>query len=104
MWWATGVPDEETAHLRLIRRWLRGEVVNNHVGIRVRGGPFDGRIRIMPLDESGRPPARTRSRRSGQVWHVYTLVADANETSSWAYVYEGVEPVDAPAPECGTAP
>ena len=86
--------DEETAHSRLIRRWLAGEVVNNHVGIKLRGGPFDGRIRIMQLDEAGSPPLRTRGRRAVEVWHVYVLVAEPDEPSSWVYVYKGVEPAD----------
>jgi hypothetical protein len=87
---------DETAHMRWLRRVLGGEVVNNEVGIRLRGGPFDGRIRIMPLDGAGSPPLRVRGRRSVQVWHVYVLAAEPAEASSWIYLYEGDEPVEAP--------
>lgn len=80
---------------------LGGEVVNDEVGIRLRGGPFDGRIRIMPLDSPGRPPARTKGRRSLRVWHVYLLAAEPTEASSWIYVYAGDELVDDPTPDVG---
>ncbi len=86
--------NEDTAHLRLIRRWLAGEVVNNHVGISMSGGPFDGRIRIMQLDEAGSPPPRTRGRKAGEPWHVYVLAAAPDAPSSWVYVHQGVEPAD----------
>jgi hypothetical protein len=86
--------EEDTAHMRLIRRWLKGEIVNGAVGIKVTGGPFDGRIRIMWLDASGQPPALTRGRRGpSQVWHVYRFASEPDEYSSWIYVYEGTQPL-----------
>jgi hypothetical protein len=87
----------EDAHLRLIRRWLGGEIVDNHVGIRARGGPFDGKIRIMRLDATGSPPTRVRGRRGGGCWHVYVLVSDPDEASAWVYRYDGTEPLEVPA-------
>jgi hypothetical protein len=85
--------------MRWLRRVLGGEVVNNEVGIRLRGGPFDGRIRIMPVDAAGSPPLRIRGRRSVQVWHVYVLAAEPAEASSWIYLYDCDEAVEAPVPE-----
>lgn len=38
--------------MRLIRRLVSGEIVNGEVGIRVRGGPFDGKTHIVMLDRS----------------------------------------------------
>ena len=89
-WCAASVPENDNAHMRLIHRWLGGEIVNNHVGIKVRGGPFDGKIRIMALDTAGKPPLRTRGPRA-RAWHVYLLVSDPDETSSWIYQYERTE-------------
>jgi len=67
---------EGLPHMNVIERWLRGEVVNNTVGITTYGGPFHGRTRIVELDEQGRPPARQRARGSRKspptdAWHVY---------------------------------
>jgi hypothetical protein len=67
--------------MRLIDRWLRGEVAHGQVGIKIRGGPFDGRIRIVGLDRAGLPPARVRSWKTG-VWHMHVLAPDAHEMSS----------------------
>lgn len=77
--------------MRLIRRWLRGEVVHGQVGIKIRGGPFDGKIRIVGLDRAGLPPGRLRSWKAG-VWHVHVMMADAAELSSWIYRYDGTQP------------
>jgi hypothetical protein len=82
---------DETAHMRMIRRLLGGEVVDGEVGIKIRGGPFDGRTRIVRLDPDALPPARARSWRAG-VWHVYVLAPDAAEMSSWVYRYDGAQP------------
>lgn len=84
---------EETAHGRWLRRVLGGEVLNDEVGIWLRGGPFDGRIQIVALDATGRPPSRVRGRRSEDAWQVYALAADAAAASSWVYVYLGEEPI-----------
>lgn len=57
--------------MKLIHRWLAGEVVNNTVGIKLTGGPFNGRINIVQLDQDGLPPPGTPpcSRRPGtETW------------------------------------
>lgn len=36
-----------TAAMRNIRRWLKGEIFNSITGIRLVGGPRDGRIKIV---------------------------------------------------------
>lgn len=99
---ADGMSVEETAHMRLVHRWLRGEVVHGQVGIKIGGGPFDGRIRIVGLDRAGLPPARLRSRRTG-VWHVHVLAPDAHEMSSWIYRYDGTQPGRPPWQTCDSA-
>jgi hypothetical protein len=94
-WCDADMSANRTAHMRLIHRWLRGEVVQGAVGIRVRGGPFDGKIRIMRLDAEGVPPARTRAWKEG-AWQVYVLEPDAEENSSWIYRYDGAQPGEPP--------
>ncbi|MER5880385.1 hypothetical protein ABT119_31255 [Streptomyces sp. NPDC001910] len=88
-----------SGHLALIARWVRGEVVDNTVGIKVRGGPFNGRIRIVELNERHQPPQRQRARGSRghppiDVWHVYDLMPAPDSTAGWSYDYAGTEPFD----------
>ncbi|MEU4172752.1 hypothetical protein AB0F46_38430, partial [Streptomyces sp. NPDC026665] len=85
--------------LALIARWVRGEVVDNTVGIKVRGGPFNGRTRIVELNERHQPPQRQRARGSRKhppidVWHVYDLMPAPDTTAGWSYDYAGTEPFD----------
>ncbi|MGW0946512.1 hypothetical protein ACWD4O_28760 [Streptomyces sp. NPDC002623] len=89
--------DEGLAHMELIERWLHGEVVDNTVGIRMRGGPFHGRTRIVELDEQRRPPARQRAlgslkRPPADAWHVYVATPAPDAAAGWAYEYAGTEP------------
>jgi hypothetical protein len=84
--WSNAGMSTTDSHLELLRRWLRGEVVNGHVGIRVHGGPLDKRTKIVQLDGQGEPPERLRSRRGGGEWHLYLLTGEA---SAWAYLYSG---------------
>lgn len=49
--------------MRLIQRWLRGEIVDDAVGIRLRGGSFDGRIRIVDLARCVRQSSAAEPRR-----------------------------------------
>lgn len=88
---------EGSEHLDLIARWIRGEVVDGKVGIKVRGGPFRARTRIVVLDESGWPPTRQRARGSRRhpsvdAWHVYELTPAPDTTTEWSYGYAGIEP------------
>lgn len=46
---------------KTINRWLADEVVDNTVGIKVVVGPFDGRTKIVPLGQDGKPPALIRA-------------------------------------------
>ena len=92
--WTAGMSTDESAHMRWLRRVLRGDVVNNEVGIRLRGGPFDRRIRIVPVDAIGRPPSSVRGRRSERTWHVYALADEPAELSTWIYDYVGQELVE----------
>ena len=90
----------ETAALEWIRRCLRGEIVGRDVGIRLVGGPSDGRTKIVTLDENGHPPERLRTRRGGEdalTWHVYGLTADLSAPSGWIYRYAGRHPDDTPS-------
>ncbi|MEV3858132.1 hypothetical protein AB0J38_27865 [Streptomyces sp. NPDC050095] len=92
--------DEGDEHLQLIARWVHGEVVNNRVGIKVHGGPFHGRTRIVELDEHRQPPAQQRARGSRKhpptdAWHVYELKPATDATAGWSYNYVGTEPYDA---------
>ncbi|MGW2115163.1 hypothetical protein [Streptomyces zhihengii] len=74
--------------MKLIHRWLAGEVVNNTVGIKLTGGPFDGRAKFVQLDQDGLPPARLHARGGrGQTpgnpaaWHIYEAVP-ASDTAA----------------------
>ncbi|MFD6825165.1 hypothetical protein ACFWC5_33115 [Streptomyces sp. NPDC060085] len=87
-------------HLALIARWVRGEVVDNTVGIKMRRGPFNGRTRIVELNERHQPPQRQRARGSRKhppidAWHVYDLMPAPDTTAGWSYDYAGTEPFDA---------
>jgi hypothetical protein len=89
----------DSRHLGLIAQWVRGEVIDNTVGIKVRGGPFNGRTRIVELDERHQPPQRQRARGSRKhppinVWHVYNLMPAPDTTAGWSYDYAGTEPFD----------
>lgn len=53
--------DGNSGHLALIAQWVRGEVVNNTVDIKVREGPFHGRTHIAQMDERHQPPRRPRA-------------------------------------------
>ncbi|WP_329249302.1 hypothetical protein OG223_18010 [Streptomyces sp. NBC_01478] len=91
---------EHGDHLELIARWVGGKIVDGKVGIRVRGGPFHGRTRIVMLDESGQPPTRQRALGSRRhpltdVWHVYELTFAPDTPTRWSYDYAGTEPCNA---------
>ncbi|MFF3412314.1 hypothetical protein ACFYW8_40465 [Streptomyces sp. NPDC002742] len=93
--WLAG--DMSGEHMELIDRWLRGEVMDGKVGIKVQGGPFHGRTRIVVLDESGQPPPRQRGRGSGghaptDMWHVHEHTPSLGTTAGWSYDYAGTEP------------
>lgn len=86
----------------LIHRWLAGEVVNNTVGIKVTGGPFNGRTKIVQLDQDGLPPARLRARGGrGQApgnpaaWHTYEAVPAPDTAAGWTYGYAGADTANA---------
>jgi hypothetical protein len=93
---------EETEHMRMIRRWLAGETVNNTVGIKIVGGPFDGRTKIVTLSSDGTPPQRFRARpgrhslpatQAGPAdWHAYEAAASNNSPAGWIYTYAGPAP------------
>ncbi|MFJ7250717.1 hypothetical protein ACIQWA_39585 [Kitasatospora sp. NPDC098652] len=85
---------ENSEHLTTIGRWLAGEVVNNTVGIKVAGGPFDGRTKIVLLSQDGTPPARIRASGgpAGPARHAYEAVRSADTRAGWIYAYTGPEP------------
>jgi hypothetical protein len=76
-------------HLLWITRLVRGELINGQVGIPLRGGPFDGQVRIVQLDDEGNPPATTRGRRGSDLWHRYRLVVEGPSCRGWVYEYDG---------------
>ncbi|MGW8327478.1 hypothetical protein ACWGLE_06195 [Streptomyces sp. NPDC055897] len=84
--------------MNVVHRWLAGEVVNSTVGIKLTGGPFNGRTKIVQLGRDGLPPARLRSR-DGQgqgPWkpaarHTYTSVPAPHTPAGWTYEYTGVD-------------
>jgi hypothetical protein len=93
---------EGLPHMQLIERWLRGEVLHNTVGIRMRGGPFHGRFRIVELDDQRHPPARqrasgSRERPPADAWHVYLATPAPDAAAGWTYEYAGTEPLHRPA-------
>jgi hypothetical protein len=85
---------DESEHMKIIHRWLAGEVVNNHVGIKVVGGPFEGRTKIVRLDQSLRPPLRLRASGgpAGPTKHVYEAIPSTAATAGWHYSYVGPDP------------
>ncbi|MFD4134986.1 hypothetical protein [Streptomyces goshikiensis] len=90
--------DENSEHLALIRRWLSGETVNNTVGIKIVSGPFNGRTKIVELDQSGLPPAGFRGRpgRTPGTWnsagkHTYLAVRAPDTSAGWIYEYAGID-------------
>lgn len=90
--------------MKLIHRWLVVEVVNNTVGIKVTGGPFNGRTKIVQLDKDGLPPARLRARGGlGQTtgnpaaWHIYTASPAPDTAAGWVYGYAGADTTGASA-------
>ncbi|WP_138430314.1 MULTISPECIES: hypothetical protein [Streptomyces] len=52
---------EDSEHMKTVHRWLAGETVNNTVGIRIVGGPFSGRTKIVHLCQDGTPPSPLRA-------------------------------------------
>lgn len=93
---------EDSEHMKTIARWLAGEVVNNTVGIRIVGGPFDGRTKIVTLSSDGTPPQRFRARGgrhsmpAGQTspgsWHTYEAIPSTDASAGWTYAYAGSAP------------
>ncbi|MFI8917352.1 hypothetical protein ACIGW4_37915 [Streptomyces sp. NPDC053513] len=85
---------DDSEHMRIIDRWLAGEVVNNNVGIKVVGGPFDGRTKIVLLDGDGMPPAviRASGGPAGPSRHLYEAVRSAGVRAGWIYTYTGPAP------------
>ncbi|MFF7279720.1 hypothetical protein [Streptomyces griseorubiginosus] len=83
---------EESEHLQLIHRWLAGEVVNNHVGIKVVGGPSNGRTKIVQLGPDGTPPAqfRTSGGRAEPDHHLYEAVRSTDTPAGWVYSHIGI--------------
>ena len=92
--------------MQRIRRWLAGEVVNNTVGIKIVGGPFDGKTRIVSLDADRAPPSRFRARPIPRTladttyklgWHAYIAARSTSAPAGWIYTHTGTDP--GPAPE-----
>ncbi|MBC9719539.1 hypothetical protein H9Y04_44300 [Streptomyces sp. TRM66268-LWL] len=84
--------NENSGHLAFFRRWLAGETVNNAVGIKIVGGPFNGRTKIVQLDQAGLPPAGFRGRpgRAPGPWnpdikHTYLAVRAPDTSAGWIY-------------------
>ena len=73
---------EGAEHMKTVNRWLAGETVNNTVGIRVVGGPFEGRTKIVHLRQDGMPPSLLR--------------ASGGPAGPTRHVYEAVRSTDAP--------
>lgn len=91
---AVSMAAEESEHMQLIRRWLAGEVVNSIVGIKVVGGPFNGRTKIVQLGPDGAPPAqlRTSGGRAGPDHHIYAAVRSTAAPARWIYSHVGIDP------------
>jgi hypothetical protein len=87
-WSNAGMPSGDS-HRELIRRWLHGETINGHVGVRLHGGPSNGRTKVVQVGDRERPPDRLRVRRGGGSWHLYLLAADPAQESAWIYHYGG---------------
>ncbi|MFD6248217.1 hypothetical protein [Streptomyces roseolus] len=86
--------NDDSGHMKTIDRWLSGEVVNNAVGIKVVGGPFDGRTKIVFVGEDGTPPAviGTSGGPAGPTRHAYKTVRSTVVRAGWIYAYTGPEP------------
>ena len=81
--------DHDDAHLRLIGRWLRGEIVNGATGIRLFDGPRAGRIKIVELGADGLPPSGFRTGVvGGDTWLVYALSDQDGEGADHAWTYK----------------
>ncbi|MFI8325627.1 hypothetical protein [Streptomyces sp. NPDC085529] len=78
----------------LIRRWVEGETVNNAVGIKIVGGPADGRTKIVLLDEHGMPPAviRKSGGSADPIRSAYEAVRSTDVRAGWIYAYTGPGP------------
>lgn len=87
-----GTGDSE--HMKAIDRWLAGEVVNNTVGIKVVGGPFGGRTKIVLLGQDGTPPALLHASGgpAGPTRHAYEAVRSTDSRAGWIYAYTGPKP------------
>jgi hypothetical protein len=77
-------------------------VVNNTVGIKLTGGPFNGGTKIVQLVKDGLPPARLRAPGGlGQTpgdpaaWHICTADPAPDTAAGWAYGYAGADTTDA---------
>jgi hypothetical protein len=81
-------------HQDLIRRWLAGEVVGNQVGIKIVGGPFDGRTKIVGLDQNQKPPPGFRASGGpvGPIRHLYEVAPSSSAASGWIYAHIGADP------------
>ncbi|MEU8762322.1 hypothetical protein [Streptomyces sp. NPDC048659] len=95
-----GSEDEhgDSDHLRLIRRWLSGEVVNGSVGIKIVGGPLDGKTKIVALDDEALPPVGFRAGsagvpgfRSTGARHTYLATRVPGAVAGWVYEYAGAD-------------
>lgn len=84
---------EDSEHMKTVNRWLAGEIVNNTVGIRVVGGPFEGRTKIVHLRQDGTPPSPLRASGgpAGPTRHVYEAVR-SDALAGWIYAHTGAEP------------
>ncbi|SEG85497.1 hypothetical protein SAMN05216223_11678 [Actinacidiphila yanglinensis] len=85
---------EDSEHMKTVNRWLAGETVDNTVGIRVVGGPFDGRTKIVHLrqDETPPSPLRASGGPAGPTRHVYEAVRSTDAPAGWIYAHLGAEP------------
>ncbi|MEU9859041.1 hypothetical protein [Streptomyces sp. NPDC047974] len=82
---------DNSEHMKTIDRWLVGEVVNNTVGIKVVGGPFDGHTKIVLLGPDGTPstPIHASGGPAGTTRHVYEAVRSTDTRAGWIYAYTG---------------
>lgn len=80
--------------MKTVHRWLAGETVHNTVGIRVVGGPFNGRTKIVHLCQDGTPPSPLRASGgpAGPTQHLYEAVRSTDAPAGWIYAHLGAEP------------